>query len=103
MSGKRRARQCLWSHGDWSRLASCAVTARNPKAYEDGRAVRAAVKALMEARSPLLPPLTAKLINAKLPAHLQRDENTVRWHPKGIANRLLEIASHERIVGRSSK
>jgi hypothetical protein len=39
------------------------VTARNPKAYQDGQAVRAAVKAIMAAHSPLLLPLTAKVIN----------------------------------------
>jgi hypothetical protein len=60
------------------------MTARNPKAFEDGQAVRAAVKALMAGHSPLLPPLTAKLINARLPANLQRDENTIRWHMRQI-------------------
>jgi hypothetical protein len=60
------------------------MTARNLKAFEDGQAVRSAVKAIMVAHSPLLLALTAKLINARLPPNLQRDENTVRWHMRQI-------------------
>jgi len=60
------------------------MTARNAKAYEGGQAVRAAVKAIMAAHSPLLPPLTAKALNAKLLEGLQRDEDTIRWHMRKI-------------------
>jgi len=71
------------------------MTARNLKAYEDGQAVRNAVRAIMAARSPLLPPLTAKAINAKLPEHLRREENTIRWHMRQIRREaeLLALAS----------
>jgi hypothetical protein len=64
---------------------------RNLKAFDDGQAVRAAVKAIMAARSPLLPSLTAKVINARLPVDLQRDENTIRWHMRQI-RREAELA-----------
>jgi hypothetical protein len=60
------------------------MTARNLKAYEDGQAVRNAVKDMMAAHSPLARPLTAKTVNAQLPPHLRRDERTIRLHMQRI-------------------
>jgi hypothetical protein len=60
------------------------MTARNLRAYHDGQAVRAAVRAIMAERSPLARPLSAKQIRARLPPHLRRDERTVRVHMRGI-------------------
>ena len=57
---------------------------RNRKRFEEGQAVRRAVKAIMAARSPLTRPLRAKAINAKLPPHLRRDDSVIRWHVRAI-------------------
>lgn len=62
---------------------------RNPRAFRQGQAVRAAVKAVLAAHSPLAWPLTAKAINARLPAHLRRDEATIRWHVRAIRTEAL--------------
>jgi hypothetical protein len=47
-------------------------------------AVRAAVRAIMAAHSPLRKPLTAKRINALLPEHLRRSDQDVRHHMRQI-------------------
>ena len=47
-------------------------------------AVRAAVRAIMAAHSPLAKPLTAKRINGLLPEHLRRSDQDVRHHMRGI-------------------
>ena len=60
------------------------MTARNVKAFEDGQAVRAAVRAIMAERSPLARRLSAKQIRARLPPHLRRDERTIRLHMQCI-------------------
>lgn len=60
------------------------MTARNPKAFNEGQAVRAAVRAIMAQRSPLARPLSAKQVNVRLPANLRRDERTIRQHMQCI-------------------
>jgi hypothetical protein len=47
-------------------------------------AVRAAVRGIMAAHSPLRKPLTAKRINALLPEHLRRSDQDVRHHMRQI-------------------
>jgi hypothetical protein len=46
--------------------------------------MRAAVRAIMAAHSPLAKPLTAKRINALLPEHLRRSDQDVRHHMRAI-------------------
>ena len=60
------------------------MTARNRPAFRRGLAVRAAVRVIMAAHPSLHEPLTAKRIIARLPAHLRRDEATIRWHMRAI-------------------
>ncbi len=60
------------------------MTVRNHRSFEEGRAVRAVVRGIMAAHSPLAWPLTAKAVLAKLPPELRRDENTIRWHMRQI-------------------
>jgi hypothetical protein len=60
------------------------MSPRNPKAFEEGQAVRAAVRQILAAHPPLAWPLTAKAINAKLPAHLQRDASMICRHMRAI-------------------
>jgi hypothetical protein len=74
------------------------MTARNARAFEDGQAVRAAVRAIMAAHSPLAWPLTAKVINAKLPPHLRRDENTIRWHMRQIRREAVQALAPSQCI-----
>jgi hypothetical protein len=60
------------------------MSARNLKAFAEGQDVRAAIKTIMSAHSPLAWPLTAKAINARLPAHLRRGDNDIRHHMRAI-------------------
>jgi hypothetical protein len=60
------------------------MSPRNPKAFEEGQAVRAAVREILAAHPPLAWPLTAKAINARLPVHLQRDVSTICGHMRAI-------------------
>jgi hypothetical protein len=64
---------------------------RNPKAYAEGRAVHAAVIAILAARPPLAAPLTAKAINTRLPPHLRRSESAIREHVREIRREAEEI------------
>ena len=47
-------------------------------------AVRAAVRAILSAHSPLKKPLTAKSINQRLPSHLRRTDGDIRHHMRAI-------------------
>jgi hypothetical protein len=60
------------------------IDPRNRRAFEEGREVRAAVRAIMAARSPLRRRLTAKAVNAQLPPHLRRDDSVICWHMRAI-------------------
>ena len=60
------------------------MSARNLKAFAEGQDVRAAIKAIMAAHSPLAWPLTAKAINQRLPEHLRRGDNDIRHHMRAI-------------------
>jgi hypothetical protein len=46
--------------------------------------VREAVRAILASHSPLRKPLTAKHINAILPAHLRRSDQDIRHHMRGV-------------------
>ena len=67
------------------------MSARNIKAYDDGQAVRAAVREILAAHTQLSWPLTAKKINAHLPEHLRRGDSDIRHHIRAIRR---EAASH---------
>jgi hypothetical protein len=54
--------------------------------------VRAAVRAIMAAHSPLRKPLTAKRINALLPAHLRRSDQDIRHHMRAIWSEALTLS-----------
>ena len=55
---------------------------RNRKGFERGQTLRAEIRAMLEAHSPLAPPLTGKEIQARLSrwAHVR----TVQWHVQQI-------------------
>ena len=52
--------------------------------HEEDLNVRAAVRETLAAHSPLAKPLTAKAINAKLPAHLRRSDGAIRHHMRRV-------------------
>jgi hypothetical protein len=60
------------------------MSARNRAGLEKGQILRAAIKTILAAHSPLARPLTAKQINAKLPAPLRRSDRTIQWHMDAI-------------------
>lgn len=60
------------------------MTARNHKAFDAAQAVRAAVRDILIAHSPLAPVLTAKLVNGLLPPHLRRADITIRQHIRAL-------------------
>lgn len=63
---------------------------RNPKAYQESLDVRAAVRTILESRSPLEPPHTAKTVNALLPEHLRRSERRIQSHIAEIYSRHID-------------
>ena len=60
------------------------MTARNTALYDSGQAVQAAIRGIMATHSPFASPLTAKTINARLPADLRRSESDIRHHMRII-------------------
>ena len=57
---------------------------RNRAAFERGQRLRAEVRAILEAHPPLLPPLTAPAIRARLTCSPRPSVRTVRWHVSRI-------------------
>jgi hypothetical protein len=68
----------------WAIAKARSTKARNLPAYEVGQHVRAGVKAILAAHSPLARPLNAKEINKKLPQQLRRSDNDIRHHVRAI-------------------
>jgi hypothetical protein len=64
---------------------AAAVTGpRNPRAFARGQRLRAEIRSLLEQRPPLLPPLTAKEIRARLTHRPLPSVRTVQWHVAAV-------------------
>lgn len=58
---------------------------RNRKGFERGQRLRAEIRAMLEAHSPLAPPLSGKEIQARLTSFGYKLElRTVQWHVQQI-------------------
>ena len=60
------------------------MSPRNRRSFARGQALRAEIRALLEQHPPLLPPLTAKVIRARLSVRPQPELRTVQWHLQAI-------------------
>jgi hypothetical protein len=53
---------------------------RNPRAFARGQHIRAEIRSILEAHPPLLPPLSAKAVRARLTVRPLPSVRTVQWH-----------------------
>jgi hypothetical protein len=57
---------------------------RNPRAFARGQRIRAEIRSILESHNPLLPPLTAKHVLARLTCRPLPSARTVQWHIAAI-------------------
>jgi hypothetical protein len=57
---------------------------RNRAAWRRGQRIRAEIRSILEAHSPLLPPLTAKAARVQLTIRPLPSVRTVQWHTAAI-------------------
>jgi hypothetical protein len=57
---------------------------RNPKAHARGQRIRSEIRLILKSHNPLLPPLTAKDVQARLTARPLLSLRTLQWHIAAI-------------------